>query len=245
MDSGNSAATGNTAEVFVRDGKIVKIYKSADMETATAEARKQQYVHSPGVPVPELYDLTTVDGRPAIVMEHILGETMLAAIGDDSDVFSEFMQRSVRIQRSLHAIDAPELPSMRTKLESQIRQAALVSDERRARLIAMLDELSAGTSLCHGDFHIQNLIVHGDDVSIIDWMDATAGDPRLDVCRSYVLYGSVSTDAAEMYLHEYCEQTGLSPEEILQWEPVVAAARLSETVNEAEARRLAAIVEAW
>lgn len=78
-----------------------------------------------------------------------------------------------------------------------------------------------------------------DPCMIIDWMDVTRGDIRLDVCRSYLLYGRVSDEVADLFLSEYCLQSGLEWDDVLRWLPVLAGVRLSEHVGEAEERRLA------
>lgn len=235
-------ATGNTAEIH-RDGDtIVKVYTNADHSTVEVEASKQRAAHALGLPVPTVIQVTEFDGRPALVMEYVPGTTMLEMIGDDWDLLPGYLTRSVEIQRAMHQITASGLPSMRSKLEIQIQHASLVPEVRKAELIAELDHLGPETAVCHGDFHLQNLIVSGAHVTIIDWMDATVGDPVLDVCRSYVLYGSVSEVAADMYLQEYSSQSGLSAEVVLRWVPVIAAARLSETLPTNELERLTNIV---
>lgn len=235
-------ATGNTAEIHRVGDTVVKVYTHADRTTVELEASKQRAAHALGLPVPAVIQVTEVDGKPALVMEYVPGTTMIEKIGDDWDLLPGYLVRSVEIQQATHAVRAVGLPSMKTKLEHQIHRVVLVPEARKSVLIAKLDHLGTETAVCHGDFHLQNLIVNGDLVTIIDWMDATAGNPALDVCRSYVLYGSVSDVAAEMYLQEYCSQSGLSAEEVLRWEPVIAAARLSETLPAYELDRLLSII---
>lgn len=67
------------------------------------------------------------------------------------------------------------------------------------------------------------------DVKIIDWVDASSGDIRADVFRTYLLYSQNSVELAEMYLHIYCKKTGLLRDEIFQWAPIINAARLAES----------------
>jgi len=67
------------------------------------------------------------------------------------------------------------------------------------------------------------------DVNIIDWVDASSGDIRADVFRTYLLYSQNSEELAEMYLHIYCKKTGLLRDEIFQWAPIISAARLAES----------------
>jgi len=45
---------------------------------------------------------------------------------------------------------------------------------------AALRELPDGEALCHGDFHPRNVIVDGDELTIIDWVDASSGPPAAD-----------------------------------------------------------------
>ena len=58
-------------------------------------------------------------------------------------------------------------------------------------------------------------------VKVIDWVDASSGDIRADVFRTYLLYSQASVELAEMYLHIYCSRTGLSRDEVFQWAPIL------------------------
>lgn len=79
------------------------------------------------------------------------------------------------------------------------------------------------------------------DVNIIDWVDASSGDIRADVFRTYLLYSQNSVELAEMYLHIYCSNTDLTRDEIFQWAPIIITARFSEEIspqNEVYLKRL-------
>ena len=99
--------------------------------------------------------------------------------------------------------------------------------------------------LCHGDFHFFNLIMSDHKVTIIDWVDASAGDIRADVYRTYLLYSQFLVELADMYMRLYCEKSGLSKDEIFQWAPIIAAARLSECVSSEKPERLLEIVNQY
>lgn len=95
--------------------------------------------------------------------------------------------------------------------------------------ITKLDFITFDFRLCHGDFHPFNLILSKEEkVKVIDWVDASSGDIRADVFRTYLLYSQSSVELAEMYLHIYCSRTGLSRDEVFQWAPIIIAARFSE-----------------
>jgi hypothetical protein len=67
-----------------------------------------------------------------------------------------------------------------------------------------------------------------------DWPNASQGDPAADVCRTYVLLRSVSSELASAYVDAYSRVSGESRDAILNWLPFVAAARLSEGVPEVD-----------
>jgi hypothetical protein len=46
-----------------------------------------------------------------------------------------------------------------------------------------------------------------------------------------------------MYLYFYCKKSGLSKDDIFQWAPIIAGARLSENVSSENNERLLKIVE--
>ena len=54
-------------------------------------------------------------------------------------------------------------------------------------------------------------------MNIIDWVDASSGDIRADVFRTYLLYAQSHIELAEMYLQIYCNNTDLTRGEIFQW----------------------------
>jgi aminoglycoside phosphotransferase (APT) family kinase protein len=99
--------------------------------------------------------------------------------------------------------------------------------------------------LCHGDYHAFNLILNEDHVTIIDWVDASAGDIKADVYRTYLLYTQFSMDLADLYLRLYCDRSGIRQDEILLWAPIIAAGRLSENVSSEKESRLIELVNKY
>ncbi|MFU8772400.1 MAG: phosphotransferase family protein, partial [Anaerolineales bacterium] len=105
--------------------------------------------------------------------------------------------------------------------------------------------VAPGEAVCHGDFHPGNVFLTSAGTRIIDWMDATYGNPLADVARSSFLL-SKSVFPADMpqrsliglirgifhrtYLARYFNQLRPDPREWNAWCTLVAAARLAEDV---------------
>lgn len=243
MNLGTPVASGNTAKVYLYKNKIYKVFNdSLPVGESQKEAKKQQYAHSCGLPVPKIVDVTTIDGKQVIIMEHIKGRTLGDLLTDNMEKAEYYMGMSVDIQMGIHQIKAHSIEPMSEKLRRQIESASELDQELKPALIKKLESMTVEETLCHGDFHLYNLILSEERVSIIDWVDSSAGDRRADVYRTYLLYSQVSEELADMYLRLYCVKSGLSKDEILEWAPIIAAARLSEKVSSENPNRLLEIV---
>src|SRR5690606_18801374 len=113
-----------------------------------------------------------------------------------------------RFLRALHAIDTPDSPpenpyrgqslsardeAFRERLARLERAAALrigdqamLSNAWAAGLASLADE---DTCWLHGDLHPRNVITSDGRLrGVIDWGDATVGDPSVDLCSAWLLF---------------------------------------------------------
>ena len=245
MILGDPIGEGNTAVIYLDEGKIVKVFKDHLPDTESAyEANKQRFAYACGLPVPKVLDVTKIDGKQAIIMEYIEGKTIGELFFEDMERAEYYIGLSIDIQQKIHQMRAESLEPMSEKIQRHLKDSSL-DEFQKEILIKKLNSMTYENRLCHGDFHLLNLIMSGGKVTIIDWVDASAGDIRADVCRTYLLYSERSIDVAELYLRLYCEKSGLVKEDILQWSPILAGARLTENVTTESREHLLAIVNQY
>ncbi|MFS0674403.1 phosphotransferase family protein [Ornithinibacillus sp. 179-J 7C1 HS] len=236
-------AVGNTATIYLHNNQIVKVFHDYfTVSDAKYEASKQMEAYSNGLPVPKIIEVTSLDGKPAIMMEYISGKTLGELMLADTGNAAHFIESAVDIQLKIHSIKADSLELMTSKLRRQILSAEKLNDYQKTNLIEKMNDMTFDNRLCHGDFHVFNLIQKDDRVVIIDWVDSSSGDIRADVYRTYLLYSQHYPEIAELYVKLYCEKSGVSKEEIFAWAPIVAGARLAEIVPTEDANRLLEIV---
>lgn len=246
MNLGQPVARGNTADIYLCDDKIVKLFHDDLPDTESAyEAKKQQLIVSCGLPVPKIFDVTHINGKQAIVMEYIRGSTLAALCKRNMEKAESYLALSVTTQILVHQKVISSLESTKDRLKWKLQNADALDAVCKADLTARLEAMPSGNRLCHGDFHPGNLILTDSGIVIIDWVDATAGDPCADVCRTYLLYSQFSADLAESYLRLYCEKSGFTRSRILAWAPFTAGARLTENVASENAKRLLQIVRQY
>ncbi|MGM9986107.1 MAG: phosphotransferase family protein [Bacillaceae bacterium] len=245
MNLDNLVAIGNTAEIYRYENTIIKLFKDHLPRTESLyEAKKQEFAYSCGLDVPKIIDVIEINGRQAIVMEYIEGETIGKLLANNMELTDYYLNICVNVQIKIHnvLVKSTILESMSEKLKRQIKSGKDLCELQKDSLLRKLDSMIFEPRLCHGDFHPFNLIMSDDKVTIIDWVDSSAGDIRADVYRTYLLISQSSIKLAKMYLHIYCKKSGLSQNEILQWAPIIAGARLSEHVSSENKERLIKII---
>ncbi len=245
MFLGEPVASGKTADIYLVDGMIFKIFKkNLPCGEAEYEAGKQVFAYSKNLPVPCVLDVTKINGRQVIVMEYVEGKNIGKLLSEENLKHKkrQYLELSADIQIKINSISAVGIEKMDDRLHRKIISASLLNNKQKSTLIEKMDGIKKDDKLCHGDYHFFNLIYNNSRVKIIDWADATSGDSRADVCRTYLLYTQFSIDLAQSYLNVYCDKSGFSENDILQWLPVLAGARLSENISKDESSNLIEVV---
>jgi len=234
LNLGNPIAKGNTAEIYLYDSKVVKLFKEYLPDTESInEAKKQKYAYSCGLSVPNVFEVTKIQNRQAIIMEYVKGDSVGDLLLNNLNEAEYYISICVNEQKKIHAIrvNTDEMEAMRERLERQIKSVHKLDKKQKESILNKLHSIKFEPRLCHGDFHPFNLILNEKNVNIIDWVDACSGDIRADVFRTYLLYAQSYIELAEMYLRIYCSTTDLTRDEIFQWAPIMIAARFSEKVS--------------
>ena len=237
---------GATTKIY-RDGTTaIKLYMDASYGEVQGEAERQQFAYDNGLPVPAVYGVRRLDARSvALDMEYVDGRPLMQP-GMGKDDRNSAVQTLVRLQCGVHRLHAGGLPFFAERLSLKISSLQELDEPIKHSLLLLLARLDRGfTSLCHGDFHPLNVLFDGRKHWIVDWVDAAAGDPLADACRTYIIFKQHLSRLAGMYLRVFCSETCARQEDILAWQPVIAAARLAENADAKSRAWLLSQVQAW
>lgn len=215
-------------KIIYREGdKVVKLfdehYSKSDILN---EALNQARVEETGLNIPKLLEVTKIDGKWAIILEHIDGETLEELMKKHPEKEDEYLNMFVDLQIQVHSKKAPLLNKLKDKMNRKIDETTL-NATTRYELHTRLDSMPKHTKVCHGDFNPSNIIISKDGTAyIIDWAHATQGNASADVARTYLLfYLSGKKDLAEKYMNMFCEKTDTAKQYIQKWIPIVAASQ--------------------
>lgn len=211
-----------------RDGKFaIKVF-SEDYSKADIlnEALNQARVEETGLYIPELHEVTKIDGKWSIVYTFIEGKTLAQMMEEEPEKKSEYLNRFVDIQLNMHSKKCPMLNRLSDKMSRKIAQTTLDASSRYD-LDTRLSSMPKHYKLCHGDFNPSNIIITPDDrACIIDWAHATQGNASADAARTYLLFSLAGDEAgAKEYMRLFSEKSDTAIQYIQRWLPIVAASQ--------------------
>jgi aminoglycoside phosphotransferase (APT) family kinase protein len=249
---GEVVARGTRSSVHAYGaGAVAKVPVAATPEGwILAEARYADAARAAGAPVPRLLAVEAIGGRTASIWERVGGDSLWQRIVDRPGRAAALGRLLADVQRDLFALVPPvTLPRQRDRIVSKIRRTAASVDASMGRALELLPPEEPGPSrLCHGDLHPSNVLLGADGPMIVDWFDASRGDPVADVARSSLtLLGDGTHPPAHLpgadpaalttltgaYLDRLDEHLGLDRELLGRWQAVSAVARIAEGVESA------------
>jgi uncharacterized protein (TIGR02172 family) len=244
-------ARGRTADVYPwGDESVLKLfYDWFALEDIEYELKIARAVHASGVRTPAVRGLVQVAGRNGLVYERVRGRNMFEVLQKRPWLLYRLARRLAKLHAEMHdTVFNADAPAGRAKLHWKVERAEALTDSRRRSLLSEVERLSEGDRVCHGDFHPGNVIMSDKGGFIIDWIDASRGNPLADTARtSILLLGVAEVQVRDplprfvvrllhrVYLRHYFELRPGGVEEYRRWLPIAAGARLSEGIPELEA----------
>jgi tRNA A-37 threonylcarbamoyl transferase component Bud32 len=251
MGKGQLIGSGRTAEVYAwGNDRVLKLYQSW-MPAAPVEREHviTQAAYAAGLPVPETGELIEMEGRIGIVFERVEGVSMLHELEHKPWTIFAAARRLGNLHAHIHDCAAPAgILAQRQQILSGIERGEGLSTPEKKSICDSLAQLPDGTSLCHGDFHPDNIILTDHGPVIIDWLTGTSGHPLGDVARTALLFrtgglppgvaplarwmiNSSRTLLYKIYLNQYLRLHPARRQAIADWDLPLMAARLFKVEN--------------
>jgi uncharacterized protein (TIGR02172 family) len=251
--SSQPIAEGRTAEIYAWDDRhVLKLYREwCPPDWVDYEARIARAVHEAGISSPAPGDLIEVNGRRGLLYERLDGITMVQDLKARPWMLFRHARALADLQVQIHQKYTTELPSYKDRLRYDLQETSQLTDDLRRKALRLLDQLPEGKTICHGDYHPENVLVTKNGPVVIDWMTACSGSPWTDVARTSLIL-SIGAKAAgkqiplilrtivglfhRTYLQRYRFLRADTESHFARSTAVIAAARLSENiVSEREA----------
>lgn len=171
--------------------RILKLFHASVSTTeAQRERRNATEAHSLEVTQVRCFDEVQVEGRYGIVMSRLDGCTLTKSTDANPLNLLRIPGTLARLQAQLHSAHTTELQDVREVIAAQLDHAAMafLSTTERETMRRHLLQLPDGQALLHMDFHTDNILVSGNDATVIDWATAARGDAGADLAMTCFLF---------------------------------------------------------
>ena len=189
LDNMKCISKGGTGECFqIDEDKILKLYyEGMPVERAVLEKECAREAFIIGVPTAISYEKVQVGNRYGVIYEKLSGKTLSQAIKDNPERIGEYADKYSAIAKSLHSVkgDIKRFDSSTTIIRKALKNIDYLSDRALNNLNSYLDMLDGYDRYVHGDFHPNNIIVSGDELTLIDMGGFSVGCPMFDLATTY------------------------------------------------------------
>ena len=171
---------------------LVKVYnENTSIDAIRMERELARWAFVKGIPTAIPFDIVRVGDRYGIVFEHLEAQSSSDYIRESTEHFESFLERSVALMKQIHAITAEpgELPDMKQQTLSWLPKVhPFLPEDLYAKLCGFVDTIPDRNTIIHADFHMNNILICGDELMLIDMDTLSTGDPIFELATVFVSY---------------------------------------------------------
>ncbi|NHJ48161.1 MAG: aminoglycoside phosphotransferase family protein [Asgard group archaeon] len=242
---------GRTADVFEwDDNKILKLFhKNYSNKYIQYEYDISKHLQDKLQFIPKVYDLIDYQEKQGIVFEKIDGISLLHYLMKNPFKIFKEMKQFAKLHVEIHKCEFMGFVTQIEFLKNDINRSKDLDEETKKKILNNLNNLPTADTLCHRDFHPDNVFFTTDGLIVFDWITACVGAPAGDVARTYYILGHAKpigklsimdkikikffqSIISRQYLKNYLKRSKLTKKEVKDWELVTISGRLAENIPE-------------
>ena len=117
--------------VYLDGDKAIKVFdKDYSKANVLNEALNQARIEETDLNIPKIAEVTTIDGKWAIVSDYIKGKTLAQLMEENPDKKDEYLEKFVDLQMTVHAQKCPLLNKLKDKMNRKICEADIDATTR-------------------------------------------------------------------------------------------------------------------
>lgn len=186
---------------------IVKVYEpGTSMVDINRERELSKKAFVLGLPTAIALDTVKVGDQYGTVFELLNAESCVNYVKESQKNLDDFCDKAVATLKKIHSTvcndkSLPDMKASHLKYVDNIR--IFLSDEEYLKLKKFIEDIPDAKTLIHGDFHLKNQLLVGDQLMLIDMDTLCTGNPIFEiasVCNSYFEFGEIRREAIEDFL---------------------------------------------
>ena len=186
---------------------IVKVYvPGSSMEEIKNERELSKKAFVLGLPTAIALDIVKVGEQYGTVFELLNASSCVKYVKENQENLDDFVDKAVVLLKKIHSTVCNDgtLPDMK---QSHLRYVenikGFLKEEEYLKVKKLIEDIEDTKTLIHGDFHLKNQLLAGNQLMLIDMDTLCTGNPIFEmasVCNSYFEFGEISVKAIEDFL---------------------------------------------
>ena len=167
---------------------VVKVYKHGNaLEDIRTEQEKARLALVLGIPTAISYDVVKVGDRYGSVFELLNARSFSKLLGTEPERFSWCVEQFADMLKLIHQTEVPagKLPQIKDAALEWMEYLKILPSEYYEKAFRLIQEIPADQHMIHGDYHIKNLELQGDEVLLIDMDTLAVGHPIFELGSMY------------------------------------------------------------
>ena len=200
---------GAFADVYrLNADTIVKVYRGSEemlplIEDERVKARSA-FLH--GIPTAIPFDTVRVGEHYGSVFEMINARNCNDLVRENPAVLDDIIPRYTAFLKNIHLQQSEPgaFPSARDRFLEYLQEVSSALPESTAvRIRTLLENLPEDLHIVHGDAHLKNIMLSGDDMIVIDMDKLCTGNPVFEFAglyAAYIVFGEDDPDDIRTFL---------------------------------------------
>ena len=199
---------GQTASVYRLDADtIVKVFRPGiDFGMVQNEIAKAKVAFMHGIPTAISYDVVQVGECYGVVYELLNARDLADCMKDDPDHMEEYIRMFADLIRQMHAteVTAEQFVSSRATTLGALpyMKGRIFNDEEYEKVKAIVENIPERKTFIHGDCHMGNVMLQGEELIFIDLSCAGCGHPIFDLMSMYLTAACHQGELLSSYTNE-------------------------------------------
>ena len=187
---------------------IVKVYydEHTTIEDIKNERELSKKAFVMGLPTAIALQIVKVGEHFGTIFELLDASSCTKYVNESQENTDAFINQAVKVLKHMHSREVTDgsLPDMKKLSFGYLEKVKSFLDEQTHKtLYKLIDEVPDSRTLMHGDFHLKNQLMVGNDLMLIDMDTLCIGDPIFElasICNSYYEFSFLDPRSVEDFL---------------------------------------------
>lgn len=203
---------GATGAVYrIDDDTIVKVFfKGVEEKVVFRERELARKAFLAGVQTAISYDVVETEKGLGVVYEMLKAKDLTDVIREDKTKIDETVKKFAGLVREMHSISVDVNEYIPTRLTSigfvpYLTKAGICTKEEEEMIFKIYENIPDVPKFIHGDCHLGNVMMSGDEMFFIDMSANSSGHPIFDLVTMNMAFYATPKRGLPIISHQLCD----------------------------------------